>query len=340
MKRFLFLFAFLAALPLSAQVAMNLKVSQHVYLQYDRVFVKVDMTNVSAHPLTFGSAEGLHGEIDFEIMRQDGGDRRFLRKRPGDADPEMTGTIIQPGASASLVFDLGKYYDVSQPGNYLVKAVLRHPKLASAYESNAGYFAVAPGTVVWEATVGLPVMDDAAGKDDDGNVRKIQTRKYQILKYNTGTKAYYVMRISDDRRIYRQKPIGFDLGKDLEPQCRIDFLSRLNLLVAASPKVFAFYQYNVDGRLEKKQVYIKTAGRPTFTVDQTTGVVTPVGGRAAIKDVDYEEIRNLPFMEDMGEGRDVFSESEASGGADSLDGPKPSNEKKSEPSISGPESRR
>lgn len=309
MKRLLLLIALLSALPASAQVAMRLNVAQHIFLQYDRVFVKIDMRNVSAHPLTFGTAEGLHGEIDFEISRQEGGVRRFVRKREGDAAPDMTGTIIQPGGSTSLVYDLSKYYDVSQPGNYTVKAVLRHPKLISAYESNAGYFSVTPGTVIWEATVGLPVMEDVAGKDEKGDVRKIKTRRYRILKYNTGTKTYYVMRIDDSGRIYRQKPIGFDLGKDLEPQCRIDFLSRLNLLVAASPKVFAFYQYNPDGKLEKKQVYIKNGPRPTFSVDPETGVVTPVGGRTAIKDVDYEEIRNLPFMEDMGEGKDVFSKS-------------------------------
>ena len=40
---------------------------------------------------------------------------------------------------------------------------------------------------------------------------------------------------------------------------------------------------------------------PRLVVDPDTGVVKVVGGREARKDVDYEEIRDIQFLEDMRE---------------------------------------
>ena len=93
--------------------------------------------------------------------------------------------------------------------------------------------------------------------------------------------------------------IGYDLGPDLRPKCEIDFLSRLSVLLPASTKVYAYYQYNTDGKLENRRILLKDDRPPRLALDPETGIVKVVGGREARKDVDYEEIRDIQFLEDM-----------------------------------------
>ena len=107
----------------------------------------------------------------------------------------------------------------------------------------------------------------------------------------------------DKDNVYMLRHIGYDLGPDLRPKCEIDFLSRLSVLLPASTKVYAYYQYNTDGNLENRQILIKTDKAPRLVLDPDTGIVKVVGGREARKDVDYEEIRDIQFLEDMRDPR-------------------------------------
>ena len=102
--------------------------------------------------------------------------------------------------------------------------------------------------------------------------------------------------IEDKDRIYLIRRLGVDLGSELAPQCAIDDLSRLNVLVPASPKVFAYFQFDVTGKLEKREVRIKTDTRPRLVANRDTGTVVLSGGRLARRDLDYEEIKELPFV--------------------------------------------
>ena len=70
-------------------------------------------------------------------------------------------------------------------------------------------------------------------------------------------------------------------------------------MIAVTNEVFAYYQFNVDGGLERKKIYMKTNTTPTLVHDKDTGIVMPAGGREARREIDYEEIKELPFTEDM-----------------------------------------
>ena len=56
---------FLLPLALRAQVAIVVKPVQVNYIQYESVFVRVAMRNLSAHPLAFCEALGLKGSLQF-----------------------------------------------------------------------------------------------------------------------------------------------------------------------------------------------------------------------------------------------------------------------------------
>ena len=297
---------FLMPLALRAQVAIVVKPVQLNYIQYESVFVRVAMRNLSAHPLAFGEALGLKGSLQFEIRRSDRNDPTFVRALKDAALPDMTGVILPPGGEKSYMFNLSKHYDLRSTGTYSVKAVLRHPQLTTAYQSKEAHFNIVRGSVIWSRTVGLPLLDDAIEDDvvnADGTkeekTRMIKTREYRILSYFTGTSNIYCLTLEDKDNLYMLRHIGYDLGPDLRPKCEIDFLSRLNVLLPASTKVYAYYQYNTDGKLENRQILIKTDKAPRLVLDPDTGIVRVVGGREARKDVDYEEIRDIQFLEEM-----------------------------------------
>jgi hypothetical protein len=299
-------FLFLFPLCVRAQVAIVVKPVQVNYLQYESVFVRVAMRNLSAHPLAFGENIGLKGNLQFEIRRSDRNEPSFIRS-PKDAPlPDMTGVILPPGGEKSYMFNLSKHYDLRSTGRYSVKAVLRHPQMPSAYQSKEVHFNIVRGNVIWSRTVGLPLLDDEPGEitvNEDGTTeekhRMIKTREYRILSYFTGTSNIYCLTLEDKDNVYMLRHIGYDLGPDLRPKCEIDFLSRLSVLLPASTKVYAYYQYNTDGKLENRQILIKVDRAPQLVLDPDTGIVKVVGGREARKDVDYEEIRDIQFLEDM-----------------------------------------
>lgn len=281
----------LAVFPLfilHAQIGLRVEMSQRHYLEYEPVFVRITMRNLSGHALAFGENEGLRGTLRFEIRAQNSGGYAMLLNHE---TPPLKGVILAPGTSRVFTFNVSKYYDLRRLGVYNLKAVVSHPQLKAAYESDKTQFSVVRGTDIWKNVVGIPQY--LSGKTGGS---KILTRQYRIVSYNTGSHILYVLLIEDKDRVYLIRRLGLDLGSNLLPQCAVDDLSRLNLLVAASPKVFAFYQYDVTGHLEKKEVRIKSTTTPHLVVNKDVGTVVLSGGRPARRDLDYEEIKELPFV--------------------------------------------
>lgn len=294
---------------LRAQIGLRVEISQMHYLQYEPVLVRVTMRNLSGHALAFGENEGLRGTLRFEIGAPYAGGYALLL---GPETPPLKGIILPPGASRVFTFNAGKYYDIRRLGAYTLKAIVSHPQLKAAYESNTMQFSVVNGTDIWKTVVGIPqyLMKKTGSQ--------IPTRQYRIVLYNTGRNFLYVLLIEDKDRIYLIRRLGLDLGINLRPQCAVDDLSRLNLLVAASPKVFAYYQYDITGRLDKKEVRIKSGSTPHLVVNKDVGTVVLSGGRPARRDMDYEEIKDLPFVSnalndpsrDITNGKSIIDEKE------------------------------
>lgn len=299
MKKILTLLVFLfTAASAFSQISMKIMLNQEAYLQYEPVYVRVSMRNMSAHALAFGEAKGLQGTLSFDIYP---GGKNALRIPPKVKDvlPSMTGVILQPGTVRQFTFLLSKFYDIRHLGPLTVKAVVSHPQLPASYESNTVHCNIVTGKKVWgPIAVGVPDTGMLSA-DSTGPAGKIKTRNYSIISYYTGTVTAYALVIDDAERIYKVRRIGFDLGTELKPQCEVDFLSRLNVMIAVTNEVFAYYQFNVDGGLERKKIYMKTNTTPTLVHDKDTGIVMPAGGREARRDLDYEEIKELPFTEDM-----------------------------------------
>ena len=310
---FLAVSCFLFSFGAFGQVALSVEISQLNYLQYEPVYLRVSMRNVSGHPLAFGENEGLRGRLRFEINAPG---RNQFAQLIGNEYPTMQGVILQPGAARVFTFNVSNYYNVKQLGHYSLRAILSHPQLKAEYGSNQVHFTVIKGLLQWESAVGVPRIGTQSRNSQQGGI--IETRKYSILTYNTGRAFFHALMIEDEERVYAVRKIALDLGRNLAPRCAIDDLSRLNIIVAASPKVYIYYQFDTNGKLEKRDVRIKTDTTPRLVVNKELGTVIVDGGRAARRDLDYEEIKDLPFIatameeniNDITEGKSILDQVE------------------------------
>lgn len=281
-------FCFLTVSMLHGQIAMKVEMTQIRFLQYEPVYARLTVRNLSGHPLVFGENAGLRGSLRFEITGLGfAGYAKLLKNE----NPTMKGIILQPGAIRVFTYNVSAFYDLRRQDSYNLKAVISHPQLGASYESNKTAFSIVSGQEIWQALVGIP---EVMQKKVPGS---IPTRKYRIVSYNTGKRYIYSLYIEDNKRVYSTRHLGVDLGYTLRPKCAIDDLSRLHVILAASPKVFAYYLFDVNGKLEKKEVRIKTDSQPRLVTNRDMGTVLLTGGRRARPDLDYEEIRSLPYIQ-------------------------------------------
>lgn len=283
------------AVPLHAQLSVELRISQLNYLLYEAIFARVFIRNISGHAIAFGERNELQGSLRFEIQTHENVGKRYLPLIDPALTPPLTGSIIPAGATREYTFNLRDYYDIRATGRYGIRAVVRHNRFRDEYLSPLVSFNVVNGMLFRKIPVGVPSFEeDITGKNSSGT--KIQQRCYHILSYFTGKIHVYNLMIDDDQVVYANRRIGFNLGPTLSPECEVDFLSRLNLLMPANAKVFAYYRFTPDGRLDQRRILLKTASRPRLVVDTKTGSVSVIGGREARRDLDYEEIKDIPFV--------------------------------------------
>jgi hypothetical protein len=139
---------------------------------------------------------------------------------------------------------------------------------------------------------------------------KQEARQYNVRIFNNGRTQIYFLVVEDKDKVYTVKRLGFNLGPEYPPQFVVDGASRLHAMLNINHKVYIYYIYNCDGKLEKRQVYIKTTTTPFLVVNPANSTVIIDGGRIALKDVDYEEIKDLPFMDTIDPGNNDSGENE------------------------------
>ena len=299
MKKILLLILFFAGLQVFAQITLNIKPSHTDFMQYDAVRLRIYLKNYSSMPITFGHSEQLRGELDFVIYHKN---RKLLKRLPGKK-PILSGIILKPGETRNITINLANYYPMQSLGDYSITAIVKHPRLSGAYRSNEASFNISEGRLFWKRHFGIP---DYTGKRSV--TQKIPTRNYNIRIFNNGTAQLYYLVIDDANSVYAVKRLGFDLGPDYRPQLLVDATARLHVMLHVTQKVFIYYRYNFNGKLEKRQVYLRTTTTPFLITNPSNGSVLVDGGRIAMKDIDYEEIKDLPFMDQI-EGKKEESDS-------------------------------
>lgn len=280
---------FFISFRVEAQFGLSLGLDRTSYLLHEPVYAKVYIRNYSGRGLVFGDNKALRGEISFVIFGPDG---KQIKKFNEKINP-MNGTILNPGASTDVIVPVSRMYRINKAGNYTIKAVLSHSQLTRSYESKIGAFSVFNGIKVKKWIVGVP---DVLNLDKKS---KIKTRTIKIMSFFDGKKKMFALKIEDPKYIYAVLRLADDIGGK-RPECEIDGLSLIHILIQVSPKVYSYYVYNLNGQLEERDNYVKSESiNPRLFRNPEQGTVMVVGGRKAVKGRDFiEEDYNPMFKND------------------------------------------
>lgn len=290
-KLLIFAAVLLGSFNLYSQIGIEVSMNRKVYLTYEDIYAKVVVRNYSGKSLIFSeNDEKLYGSISFIINTPS---RSLADARKKTYNP-MIGVVLAPGASQELMIPVSKLYIMCEAGNYTLKALIRHKLLSSSYESNPINFTICNGTPIWERIVGVP---DFFKKD---NTLDVLPRTVKLLSFNDGTGEILCLMIEDRDKVYSVVRLNYDIGGN-PPDCEIDGLSRVHILSQVSPSLYLYFIYDVNGKLENKDVYVKIADSPpAFVMDNKDGSLMITGGKKAVKDVDYSEKDGIPFLINRG----------------------------------------
>ncbi len=283
--------ALLTASAAQAQFSLKIQLDRKTYLQYEQIYTKVTLRNMSGHPLAFGDNPQLKGDLMFEFETPDGKPPELIETTYSP----LFGQVIEPGETTSVVIPLLRLYKIRAVGKYKVTALIQHTQLADKYKSDQSVdFSVTNGLKVWETTVGVPSI-----KEEDIAVdEKIKTRKFKIVTFYDGIDKIYSLIVEDDLRIYGITRIGFDIGNG-PPAKEIDRMSKVHILAQAGPSVYSYYVYDINCNLDEKNVFVSTqTSTPTLVRDPKNGSVVLAGGKKGVLGVDFIEVEGKPKLND------------------------------------------
>lgn len=284
-KNLLFLTAVTVIFILSgtvfAQLAMKLELNKKNYIQYERIYTRLTVKNQSGHLIVFGDNEKFKGEIKFEIETKDG------KKLKTSSIPlyKIKNKLLNAGERETFCIPLTvENFQFKGEEEYKVKAIVSHGQLSNEYESNEVEFSIVNGNIVWTTKVGVPSVNETVNSGE-----KIKNRDYSIISYHDGDHKFYYLMVQDDKYVYGLTCLGFDIGTR-QPECMVDRLSRLHILLQAGPRIYSYFIYDINCKLEEKTVYKQLEDNVIkLFKDENTGRINVAGAIKASEGSDYIE---------------------------------------------------
>lgn len=246
MRTLRLLFLALAATGVaSAQLSATLSIPKTQYVAGEPVVVVVTVTNHAGQILTF-SGDARTPWLDFIVKDRHG---ESVTPKGRSVFGKMT---IRAGESLSREVDLSQCFQLSEPGNFSVSALVHMPGDATGGAStNRVLFNQSPGSPYWTQKVGIP------GKPG-------QTREFRLLNFSGDEKSQIYAQVVDNRTGNNVRT--FLLGDVLmlrKPLVTVDRLQRMHVLFLATPTMWVHCQVDSDGKLVDRQIHQRgTQGDP------------------------------------------------------------------------------
>jgi hypothetical protein len=220
-----------------AQIAASLRIPKKQHLAGEPVIAIVTITNHSGRELIFQS-DGRFQWLDFIVKKSTGA-------AVNPKNRVLFGPMkIQAGQTLARELDLSQHFQLSQPGNYTVSAVVQQPgSRDSGTSTNRAFFNQTPGSLYWSQKVGV-----------SGNSNK--TREYRVLNFTGDSKSQIYAQIVDGES--GQFVRTFLLGDVLmlrKPLCTVDRQQRLHVMFLATPSMWVHCVIDTDGRLVERQIH-------------------------------------------------------------------------------------
>ena len=247
-----------------AQVQVDLEFDQQQYLPGERLIAAVRVTNFTGQQLNLGEGEAW---LSFNIERR-GTVIQKLKNMP--VAGEFT---LESSEVGTKRVDLAPYFDLTQPGNYRVVAVVQVPELNETIQSGSKNFNIGSGTKIWDQDFGVPL---AAGEQK----RLPEIRKYALIQANQGPQLQLYFRLSNPAETYTYRifPVGRILSFSY-PEHQVDRRSQLHMIYQDGSKRFRYFIFNTDGEMIARQTYFYTDSRPKLAVGKDGEIAVSGGAR-------------------------------------------------------------
>lgn len=224
-----------------AQLATSLKIEKKQHLAGESVLAIVTITNHAGTDLVFQS-NGRFQWLDFVI-----------KNSKGDPVTPKGRAIFGPmkiGAGQTLAreIDLSQHFQLSEPGNFSVSAVVHPPgDAADGSSTNRLFFNLSQGRLYWSQKVGI---SGHAG----------QTREFKILNFTGDEKSQIYAQIVDGST--GQFVRTFLLGEVLmlrKPVATVDRQQRMHVMFLATPTMWVHYIIDTDGKVVDRKIHQRGA---------------------------------------------------------------------------------
>jgi len=285
MRLLILLTAFLISLPLSAQISVSVKSNNKQYLSYEPIHVTVTIANQTGSPLTLRNTGG-NSWIEFIVRNQSG---RVINKVK---ELGYKGTTIPTAERIQSSFILNNTYDLAQPGNYNVSAVIRTPTQghSEGTRSAQAYFTVNRGVPTWRTKVGVPGV---AGDE----------REYRILNYSgSGTPQIYVQ-VEDVKRGHMLAT--YSMGRILAFRKALkatDRSNNLHVLFLTTPELYCHTIVNTSGKTTKRNYYKSVSSTHPELMTHKDGGVSVINATFYDPAKEMEEKEQFHKLSEMPEG--------------------------------------
>lgn len=224
-----------------AQLATSLRVIKNQHLAGESVIAIVTITNHAGSELVFAS-DGRSQWLDF-VVKDSRGEPVTPRGR------SLFGSMkIAPGQTLAREVDLSQWFQLSEPGNYSVLAVIHAPRQgAESSTTNRVFFNQSSGRLYWSQRVGL-----RGGSKN--------TRDLRILNFTGDTKSQIYAQIADGTtgQLVRTFLLG-DVLMLRKPLATVDREQRMHVMFLATPAMWVHCVINTDGKLVARQIHQRTS---------------------------------------------------------------------------------
>jgi len=259
MRLLILLTALLLSSTAFAQLNIRLKPNRKQFVAYEPIQITAYISNLAGRPITLSNRLNLPW-IEFYITNHVGKTVTPLRRSTYSALPLPTGQTV------SSSFTLNNSFNLTEPGNYSVYAIVRMPGQSAreGSRSSASHFSITKGLVAWSQPVGVP---GTAGDQ----------RKYKLIKFRGEDHPELYLQIED---IKRGRIIAtYSLGRHIpfrKFSTAFDSSNNLNVLFQTTPALACHTVVNPSGKVLKRG-YHKNAsvGAPRLITDQN-GIVSVI----------------------------------------------------------------
>ena len=229
--------ALLCAGSAHAQLASSLKIAKKQHLAGEPVIAVVTITNHAGKELLFHS-DGRFQWLDFIVKTSSG--NQVTAKGKAIFGPMKIGA----GQTLAREVDLSQHFQLSQPGNFSVSAVIHPPgENTEGTSTNRVFFNTSPGRPYWSQKVGV-----------SGNSSR--TREFRLLHFTGDTKSQIYAQIEDGKT--GQLVRTFLLGNVLtlrKPVATVDRQQRMHAMFLATPVMWVHYVIVTDGNVINRQIH-------------------------------------------------------------------------------------